>query len=64
MWWLLLRMANADSVDSGDSSPYVDSDAKVEVVYTQKDGDCGGGEAAWLLLPLVGVMAQRARRGT
>jgi len=57
MLLLLVWLAQADS---GDTSPYVDSDAKAELTYTQKDG-CGGNKAFLLLLPISLLLAPLRR---
>ena len=59
---LLLSLVRADTSDSGDTAPYEDTDAQVELVYRQEEGGCGGDKGAWLLLPLLGLFALPKRR--
>ena len=56
---LMFALAHADSADS---APYEDSDAKVELVYSQKQGGCGGGKSAMVLVTLGLLMGTVPRR--
>ena len=62
MFLLLLALARADSAETGDTGPYVDTDAQSTLVYRQEEGGCGGGKSAWLLLPVAGLMLRNLRR--
>ena len=56
-----LAADSADSGDSGDSAPFQDTDATVELTYTQDPGGCGG-ESAMLLVMVGGFGLARASR--
>ena len=52
---------SGDSGDSGDSAPFQDTDATVELTYTQDPGGCGG-KSAVVLMMVGGLGLARASR--
>ena len=62
MMFFVLSLALADSGDSADTGVFVDTDARVEKVYTQQDEGCGGAKAV-MVLPIVVLALVPRRRG-